>query len=948
MNRNATTFSGFLFLVFALGQTVLSAGEPKAEMSVGDLTVEYRTNPLGIDTTAPRFSWRIQSEIRGQKQTAYRVLVASAPEKLANDRGDLWDSGKVSSDQSVLVPYGGTNLAAGTDCYWKVGVWLARHSPGEGGDRNGNPSAWSKPARFSIGLLNPADWKGDWIRYPWSDASKDGHAWFRKTFTLEDGAANALVYVCSIGYHELYVNGEKADDRVLAPAGSRIDRRALYVTYDITGKLGTGENVLAIRHGPGWARFFRVFNMEPALRVQADILGRNGDRRLIISDATWKCHESSSRTVGGGYGGEEIDARKDIAGWDTVGFDEKDWVNAEPVERKVRISAQVVEPDRVIETIKPLKITAAGASNRTYQVDMGRNYTGWLEIRRLRGEPGERIAIYVADDPESREDFGQGSSYICGSEPGTFRNRFNYAGGRFVTIVGLSYEPSLADISGYAISSDLERTGHFRCSHDLLNRIYEMDLWTFRANTVNGVTMDCPHRERLGYGEVTWATAWGCGLPNYRAGAFYTQLVRNWCDVQHANGWLPHVAPQIRTSPWGGTLWSSAPLTTGWEMFRQYGDKRVIEEAYPTYQSWLEFLHSRLSDGILTPYIEDKSKGKFLGDWAAPGGRNEWGNSPEASLFNSCVYALDLKMMIDIAAALDRKDDAALYAGRLDALRKSIHRKFFNPEANSYLAGRQVNLAFPLYVGVVPEALKPAVLANLEREITQTRPYLDMGSSGLPVLLHFLIEDVEWNDILYTHLSKTTLPSYGYFIAKGETTWPEYWEVNVRSKIHTCYTGVASWFIKGIGGIRNDPEQFGYKSFVIKPHLVGDLTFAETSAESLYGKIVSNWTQKDGKVTLHVVVPPNSTATVYVPGLDPEQVTESGKPAGLSEGVQFIRAEKGYLVFRVQSGAYTFVSLQAAGRALHPYGPSTLTTSKVMSSARGARPAKRRMSHWIS
>ena len=320
----------------------------------------------------------------------------------------------------------------------------------------------------------------------------------------------------------------------------------------------------------------------------------------------------------------------------------------------------------------------------------------------------------------------------------------------------------------------------------------------------------------------------------------------------------------------------------------------------------MEFLNARVSNGILTQYIPER--GKFLGDWAAPGGRKEWGDSKEALLFNNCVYALDLKMMIDIATALDKREEVALYAKRLDALRKNIHKNFFDPEKNIYLAGRQMNLAFPLYLGATPEDVKPAVLANLEKEITQTRPYLDMGSSGLPVLLHYLIEDVEWNDILYTHLSKTTLPSFGYFIEKDETTWPEYWEVNVPSKIHTCYTGVASWFIKGIGGIRNDPKQFGYKSFVIKPHLVGDLTFANTTTKSLYGTIVSNWTRKDGKITLRVEVPVNSTATVYVPGRDMDKVNEGGKPVRQSEGIQFIRTEKSYLVFSVPSGAYEFVS----------------------------------------
>jgi alpha-L-rhamnosidase len=571
----------------------------------------------------------------------------------------------------------------------------------------------------------------------------------------------------------------------------------------------------------------------------------------------------------------------------------------------------MVEPDRVIATIKPVKMDPVG--NGSYKVDMGRNFTGWLEIRNLRGSPGQPITMRITDDPKSTTEFGQVSTYICGEAPGTFRNRFNYAGGRYVHLQGPGRPPKLADIVGYAVSTDLERTGHFECSDELLNSIYETDLWTFRANTLNGVTMDCPHRERLGYGEVAWATAWGCGLPNYRAGAFYTNMIRNWCDVQHEDGSIWFVTPHMRYT-WGGTLWSSAPVTIGWEMYRQYGDKRVLAQAYPTCKKWMAFLESKVSpkgDGVLTQYIKDR--GRFLGDWAAPQGRKEWSGSTEALLFNNCVYALDLKMMTDIAGAIGNEEDAARYAGQLGRLRENIHRRFFDAEHNVYIDARQVHLAFPLYVGVVPEDVRPAVIANLKKEITDTRPYLDMGSSGLPMLLHYLIEDAEWNDILHRHLTNTARPGYGYFLEQDETTWPEYWSSTCASKIHTCYTGVASWFIKGLGGIRNAPEHFGYKRFVIKPHVVGDLRFARTSMESLYGKIVSNWKRDGAALEMDVEIPANASATVHVPAKDAASVTEGGRPAARAEGVAFVRMESGAAVFAVGSGAYRFASRLRAG-----------------------------------
>ncbi|AKJ64191.1 Alpha-L-rhamnosidase [Kiritimatiella glycovorans] len=382
-------------------------------------------------------------------------------------------------------------------------------------------------------------------------------------------------------------------------------------------------------------------------------------------------------------------------------------------------------------------------------------------------------------------------------------------------------------------------------------------------------------------------------------------------------------------------------------MLRHLGDRRVVAEAYPNYQKWLELLHanaSRSADGVITQDLYESkshhSRWFFIGDWRAPGERREWRDSPEAALFNNCTYALNLKMMTDIAAALRRDDDVTLYSGRLDRLREAIHAKFFNAEKNIYLdTRRQVHLAFPLLTGVVPEELEPAILASLKEamtepvdtagllansegwsganpklewtpspEWTQPAPFLDVGSSGLPVLLQYLIEDAEWNDVLYGAINKTTFPGYGFFLERGQTTWPESWGAASYSRIHTCFTGIAAWFIKGIGGIRTAPTHHGYSHFIIKPHLVGDLSYANTSIPSPYGPIVSNWKCGDGEAQLHIEIPPNTTATVYVPGSDIENVTESGGPARDAEGVRFLRVEDDRLVFEVESGTYEFVS----------------------------------------
>ncbi|WP_052881543.1 family 78 glycoside hydrolase catalytic domain [Kiritimatiella glycovorans] len=516
------------------------------------LRCEHLENPLGIDVTRPRFIWELQSRQRGQKQTAFRVLVASSPEKLASNEADLWDSGRVESSRSILVPYAGETLGPDTDCHWKVKVW----------GKKGEPSEWSEPARFSIGLLGEEDWQGEWIEFPAGDP-KLSCPQYRKTFSLDRPASRAFVYVASLGTHELYINGEKADDRVLAPAHSFLARRVLYVAYDVADLLQRGENVIAVWHGPGFAPYDGA---TPAIRVQANIVADDGSKVSVATDASWKCAESGHRIYyrderprARRYGGEEIDARKLSPDWNTAGFDDSAWVSALPTSRDVVVSAQNAQPDRIIRAFSPVSITGAG--EKSYKVDFGTNFTGFIELRNLRGEPGQEILIQSSDDLVRGEKHNQASRYICGESPGTFRHRFNWTAGRSVQITGFDYEPQPGDVRGHAVGTDLERIGRFECSNDLFNRMYEKDLWTFRANTLAGMTMDCPHRERRGYGEVAWSTARGIGLPNYRAGDFYARRVRDWCDAQREDGLFPHIAPNSGMHGGGATLGRRPPAS---------------------------------------------------------------------------------------------------------------------------------------------------------------------------------------------------------------------------------------------------------------------------------------------------------------------------------------------------------------------------------------------------
>jgi alpha-L-rhamnosidase len=870
------------------------------------LQCEYQTEPVGIDVPAPRFSWQLldPQHVRGQVQTACHILVASHPDKLTEAAADVWNSGKIDSPQSVLVPFEGEKLQSSSAYFWKVKVY----------DKDGHPTEWSKPARFVTGLLDPAAWNAAaWIRHP--DAPRTKHIWFRKNLTLDANPDATFIHVASLGYHELYINGQKADDRVLAPALTNFDKRLFYVTYDISNLLKKGDNTIGVWFASGWVSY-NFFSHTPALRVRLDGKDAAGKPLALVSDATWRCAVSNSEDtrhvrVINDCGGELVDARASLPGWNSSSFDDSGWAHAATTagNDSIALEAQDIEPSRVTGVLAAQKITDTG--DGVYKVDFGKNFTGWLTIKFRNLSAGDTVIIGSADDDKYFADFGMNSLFISsGKEEETFSNRFNYIAGRYANIKGLRRAPKLEDFTACVINTDMRRTATFNSSNELFNQIFEADLWTFCANTTEGYTSDCPHRERCGYGEVATATSWGIGLPNYDAGAFYRNVVRNWRDVQWPNGWVINTAPQPAFNHWGGPMWGSAGLNVAWEHYLHYGDRQVLELNYPSAIRWLEFLQANVRDGLLRNYRENTGpainegfsleEGQFLGDWLAPNSRSEYGPSRQALYFNNCVYAMNLETFVKIANLLGKSDDAALYGKRLAALRPAIHAEFYDPNTGSYCDGNQVQQAFAVMTGVADVEAKDILPLLHEKQ------YFDMGSSGLNVLLRYLVKHPATAGIAASILNRTEYPGYGYFIAQGESTWPEDWKIDVESKIHTCFTGIAGWLTKGICGIQPDEEHAGYRHFVVKPFIVDEVDFAEATVGSPYGQIVSRWERRDNKIILSVTVPPNTSATLYIPAFQPEQVTENNIPANSIEGITLKGSESGYVVADAVAGKYRF------------------------------------------
>jgi len=945
---------GFLALSLVLALAAGQAQRPvapagKTGKPVHTLRCEYLIDPSGIDVENPRLSWMIDPASGIRFQTAYRVLVAASLEALRKDTGDLWDSGRVSSAESTWIPYAGKKLSSGQRVYWKVRVW---------GD-DGKATPWSDPATWSMGLLAPSDWRAKWIGQQRPADVAEGtplpFPWLRKTFTLSAKPSRAVAYVNPLGYYELYINGKKVDDHVLSPAVSDYSKRNLYVAHEVADYLVPGKNVVALWLGRGW--YVRghpgVIHDGPLVRAQLNISLPGGRAVEIVTDETWKLRRSPLSPLGrgtafGDYGGERYEAALDLPGWNSVDLDDSSWEQAAIFNPpQVITSAQMVEPNRIVETLKAVRVEAYPQGG--WVIDMGKNFVGWLELRLPALPEGTTVRLEYSDQMEpdkpvpdyytarlggSRQSqtapgapapqaakppataaakpqaaaakparggyqtvfpftFNQRDEIVSNGRPLTFRSRFNYHGFRYVRVLGVDSAPSAGDATGYFIRTAYERAGEFASSDELLNRIYQMVTRTYEALTLGGYVVDCPTRERLGYGGDA-STSFETGMLNFATGGLYSRWLANWRDAQDPSGSLPHTAPNYPNQGGGGPMWGGMVVTLPWHMYLYYGDRRVLETNYPMIKQWLAYLTSETVDGLL---LDHKSHAmamqawNFLGDWLTPKGSLR-GQVPPVQAINSVHYLYQLQTASKIARVLGRTEDAVAFDAQAAVTSKAIHAHFFNPTDYTYTNGDSIQQAFPLLTGVVPAELRKPVMDKVEEVImVQNQGHLDTGMHGTYFLMKYLLEAGR-NDLLYEIVSKRDYPGWGYMLANGATTAWESW--TGQSHIHDTLISIGAWFTQGLAGIRSDGATPGFKHFIIKPAVVGGLTFVRGRHRSLYGDIVSEWRIENGAFRLNVTVPPGTTATVVVPGEGPIRTKARPSPTG------------GARSFEVQPGTHSF------------------------------------------
>ncbi len=760
-----------------------------------NLRCEYHADPLGVDTPAPRLSWQMPliSVQRGQAQTAYHILVATSTEQLAKNTGDLWDSGKVDSDQSLHIPYAGKPLSSRQLCYWKLKTW----------DQAGRASAWSDAASWTMGIIEPDQWHARWIGAPEAGLAAPQ---LRATFDLPSKPVRAIARICGLGLHELRLNGVKASDHLLAPAFTDYNKRALYITHDVTEHLRPGPNAIGVILGGGWYRLASrdFFGFEkapwtgpPRLLLELELLLADGTRLFIASDETWKW--STGEIVFNCLrAGETIDARQLTPNWDTADYDDTGWspVTVLPAPAG-RLAAQQQPPIRAARRVRPAAITEPAPG--VYVIDMGVTFAGHVRLT-TRGRPGHTITLKHNEklQADGFVDMKHLSSHtldkrfqteqfiLAGTGVETFEPRFTYHGFRYVQIEGLANKPSLDDIQGVLVHNTPAPAGAFACSDPKLNRLQELIVHTQLCN-LHSIPTDCPHREKMGWlqdGCVTQEAA----ICNLDMATFYAKWLHDILDAQDPGGHVPSIAPNsgwASAKPDGGPgrfadpWWATAISRTPWNLYIYYGDRRAVEQAYDGIKAYIDYLSVRST----------RAYGS-LGDWLEADTQNRAKRTP-IPLTGIAAYQLATRQLSRMAAILGRTEDAQKYGTLADEIRASWIQRYVD-ETGVIVPDSQTAYALALELDLLSAHHRSTVAAQLTANIAQRRGHLSTGIIGTHYLPYALSNSGQV-DLAFDVLTAEGQPGYFHMIDSGATALWEQWDGN-NSLCHPTFGAVGAWF----------------------------------------------------------------------------------------------------------------------------------------------------------
>ena len=869
---------------------------------VTGLRVEYLTNPLGIDAARPRLSWRMTSAERNTVQSAYQIQVTRAGRP-------VWDSGRIQADSSVFVAYAGPALESRARYVWRVRVW----------DGKGRASAWSAPAWWEMGLLQPSEWTAAWIGSSAADSSGGPAPLLRRAFHLRGAVTSARLYATSHGLYELYLNGERVGDWLFTPGWTSYNRRLQYQTYDVTALLRAGDNAIGAILGDGWYRGQlgfsggrAIYGKQLGVLAQLEVRYADGSSERFVTDSTWKT--SSGPIVASDiYGGETYDARLERAGWANSGFDDKAWA---PVTRLPTPDSRLLAPEsppvRRVRELRPVAMRRTPSGEVIY--DLGQNFTGWARLK-VHGPAGTTVALRFAEVldkngnlyTENLRRAAQTDRYtLKGGGDEVYEPHFTFHGFRYVGVSGLPGADT-STITGVVVSSDLALAGTFETSDSLLNRLQQNIVWGQRSNFLD-VPTDCPQRdERLGWtgdAQVFAPTA----AFNLDVAGFFAKWLGDVAADQDKSGALPWVIPDVLgadSANGSGTAgWSDAAVIVPWTMYVAYGDRALLARQYQSMRAWVDFEHRRAGPGLIW------RPGWQFGDWLALHSDDPSypGATTSTEFIATAYFAHSTDIVARAARALGKNDDADRYDALFRDIRAAFEREFVSASGR---VGENTQTAYALAIafGLLPDSLVSVAADRLAADVRRRSMHLTTGFLGTPQLLPVL-SATGYLDVAYGLLLQKTYPSWLYPITRGATTMWERWDgirpdstfedAGMNSFNHYAFGAVGDWMYRTIAGIRLDAAAPGAKHVWIAPRPGGGLTHAKASLETLYGPLVSSWRLEDRRFVLDVTIPPNTTADVSLASTTPDHVREDGRAVGGA------RQNGQDVVVTVGSGTYEF------------------------------------------
>ncbi|MDP4239181.1 MAG: family 78 glycoside hydrolase catalytic domain [Bacteroidota bacterium] len=942
----------FLLLVVSV------VSEAQVSIVPVNLRCDSWSNPCGIDISTPALSWTISMDVRSRAihQKAYQVLVSSSQEKLLANQGDMWNSGKIKSSQMSQLIYAGNSLKSGRQYWWKVKIW----------DAKGKESHWSEPATWTMGVLSATDWHARWITA--AGAEKNAHQYqsaksdfnlrrdlpefrafgpkptdpnfssmlLRKEFSSTSGLKRAVVQVSGLGQYELYVNGTKTGDYLLAPGWSYYPKTVLYDTYDVTNQIKTGANAIGLILGNSmyniqpdsvrYVKFLGTFGPLKAI-VQLQLEYGNGDVRVVGSDSTWQV-STGPVTYSNFYAGEDFDARLVPMGWNMPNQkDDARWTRAIECAGpggELKGLSCASAPVKAIEKLNPIQITQLKPNLWVY--DLGQNASVMPEIR-VKGTAGASVRIIPAELLNPTGTVDRTSATQDGVRPAWWQYtiatnnktehwipQFFYQGARYLQVELFpakadSVLPTVEMLKGLVVHSSAEPIGTFSCSNELFNKIYQLVRWAQRSNMMSILT-DCPQREKQG-----WLEQYHLNGPslryNFDLSTNFRKAMNDMADCQLSNGLIPDIAPEFfivtpditsgfRNSP----EWGSSFIIVPWQQYLFNGDVSLLSRYYEQMKRYVAFLDASSKNNIIT---------SGLGDWYDIGPKPAWGSqlTPESFTATS-IFFYDNQIMSQIASVLGKKEDAKYYQEHTETIRQAFNKEFFKSEKGIYATGSNTTCAMPLFLKIADPNNRKILVDSLVSDIRRRGNAFTSGEVGYRFLLGALAQE-GYSDLIYAMNNQTEKPGYGYQIKKGATSLTEKWDASVGSfgsQNHFMSGQINEWFFHDLLGIGVEADGAGFRRSIIKPMPVGDLRWVKGSYQTISGLISVEWKHDNGTFELRLSIPGNTSATVYVPAKEANNVFESDKCAAKSNGIKFLRMEKDRAVYEVGSGNYHFVSIE--------------------------------------